>query len=108
MQKVIGIIAATGATMNIELGFDPDKVTVRNTTDRTEHVYLKEDTENAYGVAVGATGTKTSAGSAAAGVVAYDGAAGSAAKGFTIGASAVVNDSGDELVYEAEGGLLSP
>jgi hypothetical protein len=100
------VIAGTAATINVELGFTPDYVVVKNCDTRTVHEYDALDTINAYGIAVAAAGTRTQAASAAAGLAAYAGSVGTGAddaksKGITIGASATVNQDEDVLIVEA-------
>jgi len=94
------VVAGTGATLNVELGFIPDAIEVLNATDRTSVIYSAFDTVNTSGVDVSALGAKTKAASAAAGLAVSDND--SAFRGFTIGASASVNTDTNVLVITAK------
>lgn len=119
MRKAAGIVEGTGATLNVSCGFKPDKVTIINKTTNTKVECLftrvtsatdsdgdgaKEHTETvtSHGFNVAAAGTRTAMASAAAGLAQYAGSPASAGEGFTIGASAVPNVDGDDIVWEAE------
>ena len=102
MKKTTGMVTGTETTLNVEVGFKPDKVRIINIATRTETVFNAADTVNVNGVAVAADGVKTKAASAAHGISAYDGALGSESEGFTIGASAVPNVNTNVILWEAE------
>lgn len=118
MRKVIGTTIGTGATLNVEVGFKPDKVSLYNKTTRTKldcsftRVTLGEDgvgggkvhteTVTGHGMNTAADGVRAAMVSAAAGLAQYAGADGSAAKGFTIGATATPNVDTNVIVWEAE------
>ena len=78
MNKFIGIIKATTATLNVGLGFIPRKVRVTNLTDLTEHLYATDMragvlAETHYGVSRAAAGDLAAVTTAAAGIVPYVG-----------------------------------
>lgn len=118
MKKLAGIVAGTGAALNVDCGFKPGKVKITNKTTRTsiEVVFttetsavanaakggMKEHTETvtASGVAIAADGVRTAM--TAGHVAQYAGADGATAKGFTIAAAATPNVNGNDLVWEAE------
>ena len=88
---VVGSVVGTGAAINIEIGFIPNKVSLLNqTTGRGLTWY---STMNAgYGAVSGAIVTT-------GGVSPYSGAP-TAGNGFTIGTDAI-NASGNTIAYEA-------
>lgn len=78
MNKFIGIIKATAATLNVCLGFIPRKVRVTNLTDLTEHIYATDMragvlAETHYGVSRAKAGDLAAVTTAAAGIVPYAG-----------------------------------
>ena len=103
MKKITGTVTGIAATINVEVGFKPTKVVVRNVTTLNANEFNEADETNAYGrIITASTGVITAAGSAAAGIVQYDGSEGAESEGFTIGASALVNVSTNVLEWEAE------
>lgn len=76
-MKVIGIAEATGAELDIALGFHPDRVYIRNLTDRTELMWERKSINGQiYGQDSDADGTKTDCATAGAGCILYDGSGG--------------------------------
>lgn len=78
MNKFIGIIKGTAATLNVSLGFIPRKVTIRNLTTLTGHIYASDMVagvlaETHYGVSQAAAGDVAAVTTAAAGIVPYAG-----------------------------------
>lgn len=78
MNKFIGIIKATTATLNVGLGFIPRKVRVTNLTDRTELVYARDMragvlAETHHGISRAAAGDLAAVTTAAAGILPYAG-----------------------------------
>ena len=78
MNKFIGIIKGTAATLNVSLGFIPRKVTIRNLTTLTGHLYAADMVagvlaETHYGVSQAAAGDVAAVTTAAAGVIPYVG-----------------------------------
>jgi hypothetical protein len=78
MNKFIGIIKATTATLNVGLGFIPRKVRVTNLTDLTEHIYAMDMragvlAETHYGISRAKAGDLAAVTTAAAGIVPYVG-----------------------------------
>lgn len=72
--KVTGTCIATAATLTIGCGFRPDRVKIRNVTDKTELALdVKEVNGSRFGMTVAAAGDKAAAADAAHGVVVYDG-----------------------------------
>jgi hypothetical protein len=72
--KVSGTCLATAATLAIGVGFKPDRVKIRNITDKTELAFdVKEVNGNRFGMTVAAAGDKAAAADAAHGCVVYDG-----------------------------------
>lgn len=107
---VTGSVTATGAAINIELGFTPSYVKVVNISNATsatlewiegmpQAAALKEiEIVDSGTTALASLNYVTSAG-----ISTYAGAAGTAAKGFTIGADAHVNVNTNTLLYVAIG-----
>lgn len=72
--KVTGTCIATAATLTIGCGFKPDRVKIRNVTDKTELAWdVKEVNGSLYGMTVAAAGDKAAASTAAYGVAVYEG-----------------------------------
>jgi len=89
-SSVVGSVVGTGAALNIEIGFQPDKVLLINqTTGRTLNYFRSMPAGS--GVVSGAV--------VANGVSPYNGAP-TAGNGFTIGTDAV-NAAGQVIAYEA-------
>jgi histidyl-tRNA synthetase len=96
-NTVVGSVTATGAAMNIELGFLPDKVHVINqTTGRTLTWY--RSMASGGGLAAG-TGTAAVLAGGSGGISPYAGSP-TQGVGFTIGVDAI-NAVGNVLAYEA-------
>lgn len=104
MKKVTGTINATGATLNVPIGFKPDVVRVVNVMSRNAINFQAVDASvNPNGITDPADGgLRAKAVSAAVGIAHYDGTEGVESEGFTVGATAVVNVNGNVLAYEAE------
>lgn len=78
MNKFIGIIKASAATLNVGLGFVPRKVTVTNLTDLTRLIYARDMragvlAESHHGLSVAAAGDLADITTAAAGILPYAG-----------------------------------
>jgi len=92
--------ALTPVTETVELGFTPTNVHILNTSDRTELVFDSQDADNPYGIAIAASGAKTTVASAAAGISAIS-TDKDTSKGILIGASATVNTASDAMLILA-------
>ncbi len=97
---VTGAVEGTGAAINIELGFTPVRVELRNIDGLAELNWTTEDGA-AKGTKRITDGTMTNLSSN--GVSAYAGASGATGKGFTIGADTDVNVSAETINYTAWG-----
>jgi hypothetical protein len=93
-----GRITGTGAVINVELGFIPETVHIRNVTSRDE-LFWDEGMTNGHGFKRVAAGTGTAITSN--GISPYVGALGTNARGFTIGTDADINVSAEILHYTA-------
>ncbi|GAB5434792.1 MAG: hypothetical protein EpisKO_41620 [Epibacterium sp.] len=93
-----GEVEGTGSAINVELGFTPDYVKLINTDGDAllEWTSAMADGEGYKTVAAG-----TNAKIATGGVTPYEGVTATAAKGFTIGADADVNASGETIIWVA-------
>ena len=111
-QKQQGTVEGTGSAINIELGFVPSRVTLYNIDDagglapKMEWISGMADGSAFKYLSIADDGTTTNKSHALVtsnGVTPYGGAAGSAAKGFTIGADSDMNASGETILWLAEG-----
>lgn len=96
-------VTGTGAAINVSIGFTPRSVIVSNIVTTTP-ARLEWQTGMAAASALRTLASATAANIVTrvtvSGISAYAGSS-SAAKGFTIGADATVNISGDTLYYKA-------
>lgn len=96
-SPAVGTVTGTGAALNVELGFSPKYVKVVNVTDPTVFEWF-EGMADASAIkttdAVAMTAISTN------GITPYAGST-TASKGFTIGADADLNASGETLHYIA-------
>lgn len=95
-----GTVEGTGAAINIELGFKPTIVKIFN-VDGLATLEWNDAMPAASGVKRVTAGTMTWITSN--GVSLYDGVARTTGSGFTIGADADVNASGETIYWEAFG-----
>lgn len=93
-------VAATGAAMNVQLGFTPNEVYIFNRTTGASIRWLGS-MPAAAGIKTVTAGTQTYI--TANGVTAYAGSNGADSAGFTLGADANVNASGNTLDIVALG-----
>ena len=93
-----GRITATGAAINVELGFVPETVHIRNLTSRDE-LFWDEGMTNGHGFKRVAAGTGTAITSG--GISPYVGVLGTTGRGFTIGTDADINVNTEILHYTA-------
>jgi hypothetical protein len=78
MQLLIGTFKAKAATLYLGLGAIPDEIEILNLTDRTGHLWtprmgLSSTSEERYGLALAAAGTRAASANAAAGITSYAG-----------------------------------
>lgn len=111
-QYVTGTVEGTGSAINIELGFTPVKVKCFNIDDAGG---LDCTLEWITGMAAasgiktlliaddGTSGNNSSEYVTSGGITVYAGTDGGYSKGFTIGADADLNASGETILYEAFG-----
>lgn len=103
-QIAYGSVEGTGAAINVSLGFTPVYVKCVNIDDAGG---LTPEFEWISGMAaanaIKVTDTVTRNLVTSNGISTYAGSEGSAAKGFTIGADADVNASGETILYIAIG-----
>lgn len=97
-HMAMGSITGTGAVINVELGFTPQYVHIRNRTSRDELTWDDAMTAG-HGTKRVAAGTATAITSG--GISPYAGSAGSAAVGFTLGTDADINADTELLHYIA-------
>ncbi len=90
------VVVATGAAMDVTLGFIPHQVKVENMATRTSIEASAMDTVNTKGVAVSAAGAKTSPANGIT-MSGHD----SSFRGFTLAAAATVNAADDKLLVTA-------
>jgi hypothetical protein len=95
-----GTVEGTGAAINVELGFTPSRVELRNIDGLAELNWTTSDGDG--------NGTKritdgTMSNLSSGGVSAYAGSLGANSAGFTIGADTDVNASGETINWTAFG-----
>lgn len=93
-----GTVEGTGAAINVQLGFTPDYVKLIN-IDGDASLEWISDMDDGEGYKTVAAGTNAQI--ATGGVTPYEGVTATAAKGFTIGADADVNASGETIMWVA-------
>lgn len=105
-----GSVTGTGAALNVELGFEPSYVRVVNISNATtaslewiEGMAAANAIKEIEIVDSGTTALSSINVVTTDGISRYAGAISTAAKGFTIGADAHVNVSGNTLAYIAFG-----
>lgn len=97
-HMVSGAITGTGAAINVQLGFVPEVVRIRNKTSGDSLEWSNSDGDG--GTKRLAAGTASQV-TTAAGVQAYNGTAAGDSAGFTLGTDADINVNAESLVYEA-------
>lgn len=111
MQIKVGSVAGTGAAINVSIGFKPKQVKVFNPNDAGglfptiewfEGMAAASGFKTKVVVDSGVTGNKSSDYVTSNGISQYAGSD-SAPEGFTIGADADVNVSGETVFYMAVG-----
>lgn len=99
-QVVIRTVTGTGANLDIDLGFTPERVEVLNLTDTTNFPELRwtEGMPNASAIK---RSLSTFSRITTLGITPLGDAAGDTKQGFRIGADAAVNVNGNTLQYSA-------
>ncbi|RMD93749.1 MAG: hypothetical protein D6811_04320 [Alphaproteobacteria bacterium] len=92
-------MTGTGSAINVSVGFTPARVEIINETDPGHYIWT--DTMGAGEMLKLVDGTVALTFASSGGISTYAGSSGSAAKGFTIGADADMNGSGDTLHWVA-------
>lgn len=93
-----GRITATGAVINVELGFTPETVHIRNLTSR-DQLFWDSGMTDGHGQKQVAAGTGTAI--TTGGISPYAGTLGANSQGFTIGTDADINVDTEILHYTA-------
>lgn len=96
-QIITGTVEGTGAAINVEVGFTPDWVEVQNIDGNAAAVWSSD--MPAGHMVKRSAGTFSNA--TTNGISPYAGTRGGDSAGFTIGADADVNASGETLIYKA-------
>lgn len=102
--SIFGSKEGTGATINVSIGFIPEKVILKNIDDTSDFPELEWVTgmDAGFGTKrVGSTFSRLTT----LGVSEYAGSPASASAGFTIGADTDINVDGETILWEAVRGI---
>jgi hypothetical protein len=99
-QFITGTVTGTGSAINVQLGWKPDWVRAINYGDTAPTIMeWTSAMTDGHGIKTVTAGTTTKLSSN--GITPYEGTEGGDSPGFTIGADADLNASGEAIVYIA-------